>query len=237
MAMVNAVCDLNAACGCAPGCDAKATGHAEDILTIAANEGLSYDPQCMGELVRRVEQAQCDLSDEPSEPACEESCRPFFGTLAAGEQCQPRGTSNLRGFPIVLDPCDAENVCITNVCQPRCRLVGGVPEGEPCWFDECGDGLVCSVDTDTCVQGPGVGESCSQDFLDCGAGWCETGDLICQPPGERGDSCSSFTQCESGYCPNGTCQARPALGEDCYGPCQDGSRCSSSVCIPHVCWH
>jgi hypothetical protein len=87
------------------------------------------------------------------------------------------------------------------VCQDR------PAPGEPCSFDECEHGSICTFD-------PGTGER------------------RCQLTGAVGDPCQGHRECQSGNCPAGFCEEPAGIGDPCGSrlPCGPGLSCREGQC-------
>lgn len=118
-------------------------------------------------------------------PAC---AARFVGTVPDGESCHSDVECMSPGARCETQSC--EDSCCAGTCQPRARL------GEPCMaFDACEPGLVCSLNTFTCVPGD-VGTACA-DHDDCDFdAWCDEG--ICKADLGEGAPCTSILQCGGG---------------------------------------
>lgn len=260
-AAAETLCGLRASCECeaVPGCDAEVQSSMNAWLQYAEEENLSYDAQCMGDLLGDLDSQGC-APPKDAAMACTESCRPIFGNRTKGAVCERFGNLGLPGLEVSLDDCAADLACVGGECVPRCLGVLGSPAGQDCTdypYYDCREGLACGYESGVCEPAPGVGEHCGVNGIcaeeavcdwqsdECrsppktgdvciagqcaGDAWCGVDDL-CEDPRAQGEGCSAFEQCESGYCPNGTCQPLPGAGKACYGACKGGLACVDEVC-------
>ena len=125
----------------------------------------------------------------------------------------------------------AENGCQSDAdCSSgRCNLDANICV--TCLIDsDCGDGLVCNANTNTCVESA----PCVSDN-DCAGGYCDASKGQCV-------ECVTTSQCESGVCSGGFCTPGAACSSDAdcgdqvcdtHGncvECYDNSHCASGVC-------
>jgi hypothetical protein len=124
--------------------------------------------------------------------------------------------------------------------------------GDPCAYDsDCPLGHYCHDSAQTCTQGPGLGEPCSETSYTCAAGHCEYGgadagyEYICQPyaplGGECGyegdDICGPEARCAEVGVDTYQCAQRSALGGACEwsDQCAPDLTCQSGVCVRGTC--
>ena len=155
--------------------------------------------------------------DDPEPVDCAEYCQQWF---------------TLDGDHIPNGPCDDDNPCTVDHCDPSAAEECCSNERIPCCPGGCEPCRTCDLDSDTCVWNcPSAndlccdGECCSGDFC-CGTGCCEN---------KKCEKCTS-TGCKSrcGHCEvcdGGACvEACP--GQDC---CDDESCCAGECCEAGCC--
>lgn len=230
------MCDLRRSCDCfdESACETKIAEDVEAYTATGENIGLTYDGQCMGDLLAKVEGQGCEWAIEGGgADSC--TCKPFYGDRSEGQSCDEVSTNGVPGLDLRLDTCDAKTVCRSAICVPRCWPHIGKPQGEACdeapWI-QCADGLACT-DQGVCWPAPEVGEPCEDRECEKGA-FCDD-DFVCAELLAQDEGCDDFRQCASDYCPNGTCQPKPGLGGECFGRCEQGLACVSQTCVAQVC--
>lgn len=218
-------------------CESEIAAALEDDLAQAAAAGLTYDPECMGDLLATYDAFGCRTLDELIADADDfarfaQICKVFYGDDQAGTPCEE--PPSLSG-----DSCARGLECEDGTCIVR-QLVD---KGQPCNSgDLCDDGAVCvpvdSLDAFECAELPeagqtclGVGDLCSFDA------YCDQGSKTCRALPAIGEACvgAAFpvaNRCaEGGVCENETCVAAPKAGEPCSDACEAGTTCDDGVCV------
>jgi hypothetical protein len=199
-------CEMQQTCTCdlAPleQCIDEYQAQLTEQFDAAEAAGATYHPECLAASIAVWVAIGCQSPSEfqaSGAPASEGSivCKTFSGTGAEGQACTIYTDS---GF----DSCDKELYCIGGMCRSL-PSASAKPLGESCdpQVDACVSGSICSnsaadPETFTCVDRPGVGESCSDVPL-CEVGsWCDSTSMTCAEPVGEGEACSSFGMCRPG---------------------------------------
>lgn len=172
-----------------------------DMIALAAE--LEYDGECVSLLATTRRDLGCEAPDDA--PACV-SCRPFFGTGAAGDACEKLGVT------VDVDTCGQGLHCVDRVCVDLCSSIPIVGRGDPCTagietLGECEPGSHCDASTQRCAASPVVDEPCPDRICTSDA-WCD----LAAPDGptcadriEAGADCFADDTCESHRCEEGRC--------------------------------
>ena len=217
-AFVDGMCSIYESCSCDleffawdQPCSGAVRSEWERFQTDSQAFGLTYDAQCMGDLIARYDHHACAAHGTENDLACADLCKPYYGTKGYAESCNWGAYASGPGFALSSDDCDQDHTCLEGICLPTCWLMEGVPEGDLCY----NDGF----------------------YLTCQAGlWCDSeGSRRCEPPLQPGDSClnSGGASCgEGNYCDwdAGICRENPRVGESCdfSGECQADAFCDTN---------
>jgi hypothetical protein len=180
--------------------------------------GVRFDPAAAAACVAETARAACEL--EKATSAAPEACRHVYegGRRAQGEPC----LSNWECSPG--DTPGAHGNCSVSLGkggvwqQGVCYEFRAAEEGEDCSpadslnMVECKWPLICSPETNVCVQRPTLGQTCIT-----GSAWgdtCGPGSVCdrqqsdrCVMPKAIGEVCSALEECESLACIGGRCRA------------------------------
>lgn len=214
----------------------QSDGECADVLHCARPEG----PGCgvceadfaAGATCRR--EAECGsgtIRDRRAGPACVgasllEPGRCGTRTVAEvgeGEACGEERSDD----ELTVRRCAPPLTCIEGTCAPVLARLAG----QPCFVDDCAEGLACAGGVCTVAAGPG--EPCDEATpcdpaapIVCLAGRCEPN------PDELGDACSFF--CAGGLrCIEGVCDEPSPLGASCVGDadCAEGRCDTRGTCV------
>jgi hypothetical protein len=241
-------------CDCTTFSDRWATEAAcEDAITIALEEdladaeaaSLTYDPECMGDLLALYEAFDCRtlddlIADADDFASFQQICKVFYGNAAAGTACEE--FDGLSG-----DSCERGLTCTDGTCTTR----DVVAKGDACEPDDsCAGGTVCvpveSVTSSICAELPEAGETCLGMLDLCSFdAYCDQTAKTCAALPAAGQPCAPAGAILGGRCATGAvcdedenCVAAPAAGEPCTDACAAGSSCEGGVCTvdaPLVC--
>lgn len=242
-------CELLFSCNCEdPGhpdlaaCEEAEGNQTTETQTEAQAAGLTYDPQCAGDLLALAESTGCTPIIELE---CENYCAIYHGDAQVDQPCTATSAS--------FSNCAQGLVCVEGSCRSAC---GDAPLalGEACRDAEgaslgvCDSeaGHFCDFASETCIELPGVGEPCYSGEV-CGVGavcsW-EDAEPLCVPVPGPGEACT-YVCGEGYYCDGvdgseGVCTVLPANGEPCApisGGCAEGLICNAAdVCEPAPAW-
>lgn len=200
------------------------------------NAGLTYDAQCVGDVLAAFGEIGCKslteiASDADALERLDLRCKFFYGDDVAGAPCTELTMTNG-------DSCQQGLECRDNVC----RVDAAIAEGQPCDpGDSCVNGTVCTSleinGASTCMSLPEIGGTClgALDLCDLD-GYCDQASKHCAALPAAGSPCSPNPsvlgrRCnDDATCDNEMCVAAPAAGEPCTGVCQSGSSCVANVC-------
>lgn len=241
-------CEAWVTCDCADYPDSfanqaacESSVEADFAAEIAAADaaGLTYDADCMGDLLATYDSFGCttlaELLEEPETlVALYTACKPFYGDDAAGTACTDAqdvpGDSCAQGLR-----CE-DAVCVTLALKDA---------GESCSFgDICEGGTYCvpveTLEEPVCAALPGIGGTCLGPTDACDfAAYCDQGDKTCKALPAVGQSCEMALRCaKNAFCEDMMCRAAPEAGEPCTEVCASGSTCVGEVCrvdAPLVC--
>lgn len=207
-----AVCDLAAACGCAPDlltdCEARSV---RQFKRVNDAEGTEFDRGCFERFaeVLEADPSSCDGMDLVAD------CMVFEPRLPSQGSCE-LAVDHPDAFPFTPTDCGKPgNWCVDRVCRSGLNVLA---QGEGCGLDvanSCGGSLYCGLDS-VCQETRSVGESCGAPRACGAAGYCRgvavPGDTgVCTPfigegqPCEAGEiescgvgstSCSAAGRCE-----------------------------------------
>ncbi|HWB76411.1 MAG TPA: hypothetical protein VG755_15685 [Nannocystaceae bacterium] len=239
-------CDAFIECGCADYVDSPFEDEDACLDAVEAglragldegdDAGLTYDAQCVGDVLAAFGEIGCKSLTEIATDAdalerLDLRCKFFYGDDVAGAPCTDlMGTSG--------DSCQRGLECIANVC----RVNAAIAEGQPCMQgDSCVNGTVCTSleinGASTCTSLPEVGQTCLGELDLCDLdGYCDQASKTCALLPAAGSPCSPNMsvlgrRCDDdATCENEMCIAAPAAGEPCTGVCQSGSSCVANVC-------
>ena len=217
-------CGLVFGCDCASAfpdeqtCIESRTMEWEMQQQLAQDAGLSYDAQCAGTNLGRLQQRGC-ASTFDSE--CSSFCSVYHGNVPLGGDC----TAPVQGQ--TWSDC-AQGLECNGTCVDPCGSAEGLlgngelcrgPDGELLGMCKSSEDLFCG-ENDRCVPFPGVGEQCID--TEQGGGICASG-LFCDLSDEA----------------NPTCKTAPGPGQPCAdGQCSEGNVCVDLTCIalpPAIC--
>lgn len=217
-------------------CESEITAALEAELAEAQAAGLSYDADCMGDLLATYDAFGCRtiddiIADADDFAAYAQICKVFYGDDAAGMPCED--PPSLSG-----DSCQRGLACEDGTCIVR-RIVA---EGDPCEpSDLCDGGAVCvpveSVEQYECAELPEAGETCLGMLDLCSLdAYCDQDTKTCATLPPVGQPCATQTlpiggRCAAGaVCEEETCVAAPKAGEPCTDACEPGATCEDDVC-------
>jgi hypothetical protein len=237
-----AFCQLSFACGCAgtfmskETCSNQIRAKLQTLQKAAQDQHLTYDAECTGKLLARLDARGCDAAT-----TCDtDVCWPYFGTTTFGGGCE-QSASILMSSCAQGSTCQYPNFSAQGECHEPCMPAQQQPQdphaGQHCTSTlECGVGELCASETGVCTPEPKAGEPCLSGFI-CAAGLsCEHGqpNEICVPEPKIGESCSSASCAIDAYCDgNNLCAVRRADGEPCaeYRECR-ANQCTAGKCGP-----
>ncbi len=254
MTGASTVCTAWQACGCSDfddrfadvaACEAALVSDVEAQLAAGEAAGLTYDAQCMGDVLARYDALGCLslselLEDLDRVASLSLICKIHNGTDVEGAACtEPAGVSG--------DSCAQGLACQRGVCVSTAL----VPAGDPCSPGAlCAGGTLCvPVDSPTafvCAALPDIGRSCLGVLDVCSFGAaCDQGTKTCAALPGGGEACapeggaSLSGRCDSAsQCEAEMCVTTPGIGEACTTACADGASCEAGVCTaapPLVC--
>jgi hypothetical protein len=243
------VCGPQFECGCDNGtfyesaamCRDVAAALANDVRQTASENGLTWDPTCLGAQLDLIADAGCsatfgDEAQPDDDAECVPPCNILHGDRTLGASCEYAGSN--------ASNCAQGLSCNGSLCIDPCAE-DGTPNGaaglgQSCFDLPCEEGLQCDWENDRCIALPEVGQPCP--FGSCAeGGFCELEDpsdpttqLLCKAPYGFGEPCRGHSQCETGFCPAGFCDDLPEEGESCRGTfaCAPGFDCVEEVCQP-----
>jgi hypothetical protein len=233
-------------CGCndfvdspfddADACEDAVRSALEDDLDEGEAAGLTYDAQCVGDILAAFSAIECRSLSEIAADAdlvdrLDIGCKLFYGDAEAGAPCAELDDSNG-------DSCKPGLRCMGKVC----RVDQDIAAGQPCApSDACEYGTLCiSLEIDgetTCMDLPSVGVTClgTADLCDID-GYCDQASKLCAALPAAGSECSPQPgvlgrRCDAdATCTDEMCVAAPKAGEPCDDACQSGSSCVANVC-------
>jgi hypothetical protein len=205
----------------------RATGYCAKVMTCAPEliQRLYGDqPTCVARYTADYTNALAAPSTGVT-PATEEACTAAFAGWACADFVDthniPQACQQVMGAVATGAACGFSGQCKTGFCgiapQTQCGACATVPAvGDSCATQGCGQGLVCTTDTKTCVvvgeQGAtcGVGAPCGELFYCVGSnsttgvtGTCQQAltqsGATCDPTSQKGPGCdhTQFLTCNA----------------------------------------
>ena len=217
-------------------CRTQTAGEIEQLLAVGQGSGLEYDPTCLGEVLRLLDEHTCDPY-WPDGDGCEPPCNVFFGDRGLGQPCEYVGS---------FSNCAQGLRCQGQVCADPCDREGPAGKGQSCENRACDEGLWCDFEDWTCRPLPDVGQPCANTQCRDGL-FCDRVDPsatltgVCAAPMDDGRAGRGHVECKSLHCPVGACEPMPGRDEACpAGVCAYGLQCTDGVCTTAsaaVCWN
>lgn len=181
-----------------------------DEQTIARANGLTYDGQCVVEIILRARELECEFRlDEAATPqqleaaACRVPCKPYYGDKPEGEAC------SRFGLTVAVDDCAQGLQCSQDrVCERICTTRDPLMQGQACEVDgnvPCELTTFCDPGSLTCELPPQLSEPCEER---CAAGsWCDRAPQtpVCVATLVTGEPCVLDESCVSGQCTDDVC--------------------------------
>lgn len=207
------------------------------------SQNCGEDELCQPE-ERREEGQSCEFDDECRTDACIESV--CATRRAVGEDCASDSDCVSELCDFSNDVCLEEDVALQEACSrdeqcpegAYCDVLGDgtckmpQPEGGICDRPRDCQSRVCDLDTNTCVPGAALGESCAGAEVECDTDlYCDFTTETCQAFREEGEPCEGDqARCALGLrCDfdEGICLPRPQAGEACDfdSDCPDDLTC------------
>ncbi|MBC8074120.1 MAG: hypothetical protein IAG13_37720 [Deltaproteobacteria bacterium] len=217
-------------------CEAAVRSSIEDDLEAGQDAGLTYDGQCVGDILAAFSAIECRslseiAADEDLVARIDVGCKLFYGDDAAGTACTALDDANG-------DSCARGLVCVDEVCRADQDLA----LGDGCDIgDACPYGSICTSlepeGENTCIDLPAIGSTClgAADLCDLD-GYCDQASKTCTALPGVGAECAAQgnligQRCRvDATCEEEECVPAPAAGEPCTAECQSGTTCDDGVC-------
>jgi hypothetical protein len=258
--LVAAVCQTRVSCGLAAdvaSCTAATTPLVPPLVVQLVHAGrIKYDAKLGDACVASLGSAACDATDPEVRYALDptglvppagsnEACDTMFtGTLGSAVACEASAECNdpLRVTWLADDRCQFKPGCTPPGCQGECVVQGQC--GDACYHDEdCGPGLYCDPQADSCQVPFCAGDGCYSQTGCIYPSQCANffgGQGVCTVPGtaaDTGQACTVDGGCTAvgDYCnPTSlTCVPLAAPGSACGSgvPCVPYAQCTSGACV------